>query len=48
MERLTIQQILDKINAEETFHAVSSDYSFKIFRINDNVASSISLDSPSA
>jgi len=30
MERLTIQQILDKINAEETFHAVSSDYSFTL------------------
>ena len=30
MERLTIQKILDKINAEETFHAVSSDYSFTL------------------
>lgn len=30
MERLTIQQIIDKINAEETFHAVSSDYSFTL------------------
>lgn len=30
MEKLTIQQIINKINAEETFHAVSSDYAFTL------------------
>ena len=30
MEKLSISQIVDKINAEETFHAVSSDYSFTL------------------
>lgn len=30
MEKLSISQIVDKINAEETFHAVSADYSFTL------------------
>jgi len=30
MEKLTIEQIISKINAEETFNAVSSDYSFTL------------------
>ncbi|MFD2823498.1 N-formylglutamate amidohydrolase [Lacinutrix iliipiscaria] len=30
MERLSIQQIINKINAEDCFHAVASDYSFTI------------------
>ena len=30
MEKLSISEIIDKINAEETFHAVSSDYSFTL------------------
>ncbi|RLJ68930.1 N-formylglutamate amidohydrolase [Lacinutrix venerupis] len=30
MEKLSISQIVDKINAEETFHAVSTDYSFTL------------------
>jgi hypothetical protein len=30
MQKLTIEQIISKIEAEETFHAVSSDYSFTL------------------
>lgn len=30
MERLSVDQIIDKINAEELFHAVSEDYSFTL------------------
>lgn len=30
MQKLSIQQIIDKINNEETFHAVTSDYSFTL------------------
>jgi hypothetical protein len=30
MEKLSISQIINKINAEETFHAVSNDYSFTL------------------
>ena len=30
MERLSIQNIISKIEAEECFHAVASDYSFTI------------------
>jgi hypothetical protein len=30
MERLSIEDIINKINAEECFHAVASDYSFNI------------------
>jgi len=30
MQKLTINQIISKIKAEETFHAVSSDYSFTL------------------
>ncbi len=36
MQRLTIEQIISKIEAEETFHAVSSDYSFTL-KIEDYV-----------
>jgi len=30
MQRLSVQQIIDKINNEEPFHAVASDYSFTL------------------
>lgn len=30
MQKLTVEQIISKIEAEETFHAVSSDYSFTL------------------
>ena len=30
MQRLSINQIINKIKAEETFHAVSDDYSFTL------------------
>jgi len=30
MEKLSIQQIINKIEAEETFEAVSEDYSFTL------------------
>ena len=36
MQRLTIDQIISKIEAEETFHAVASDYSFTL-KIDDYV-----------
>ncbi len=36
MERLSVEAIISKINAEETFHAVSEDYSFTL-KINDYV-----------
>lgn len=36
MERLSIAQIIDNINAEKTFHAVSEDYSFTL-KIDDYV-----------
>lgn len=36
MERLSIKNIINKINNEETFHAVSEDYSFTI-KIDDYV-----------
>ena len=30
MQRLTLDQIISKIEAEETFHAIASDYSFTL------------------
>ncbi|MBT8253760.1 MAG: N-formylglutamate amidohydrolase, partial [Bacteroidia bacterium] len=36
MERLSVDQIIDRIKAEKTFHAVSPDYSFTI-KIEDYV-----------
>ncbi|WP_425075469.1 N-formylglutamate amidohydrolase [Psychroserpens sp. S379A] len=36
MERLSVEAIISKINAEETFHAVSEDYSLTL-KINDYV-----------
>ncbi|MCB0469954.1 MAG: hypothetical protein KDC51_05010, partial [Flavobacteriaceae bacterium] len=36
MEKLSIAQILSKINNQETFHAVSEDYSFTL-KIDDYV-----------
>ncbi|MEY8849070.1 N-formylglutamate amidohydrolase [Psychroserpens sp. XS_ASV72] len=36
MERLSIAQIIDNINAEKTFHAVAEDYSFTL-KIDDYV-----------